>query len=326
MTTTSVWMAVLVGALAVTARAAVRAGRRSSLYRLLGSARAQSVAGPIGSAATPPPGVQVMSEAGPILRRHSRRRTVWPPSAPARLVTALHSAGVDVGPDLVWRCWLGAGLAIPVAAVVLAGVPAGMMVTAAIAAGPVMLLRARRGTGDARLQAALPEALEAVARSLRSGSSLLQAVEEAGSTTSGALGSELRAVAARARRGSSLVDSLDDLAARRPIGSLQLAVSALCLGIETGGAQAQAVDGVAATIRDRHNLAAEVRALSSQARASAAVMGLSPIGFGVFAGATDPRTATFLLHTPLGLAFVAGGLVLDAVGWLWMRRLSSVAG
>ena len=106
---------------------------------------------------------------------------------------------------------------------------------------------------------------------------------------------------------------------------MRLGVAALCLGAETGGAQARAVDGVAATVRERLAVAAELRALSSQARISALVIGLAPIGFGAFAAATDPRTAQFMLHTPAGLALLVGGLILDALGWLWMQRLARVA-
>ena len=69
---------------------------------------------------------------------------------------------------------------------------------------------------------------------------------------------------------------------------------------------------------------AELRALSSQARISALVIGLAPVGFGAFAAATDPRTSEFLLHTPAGLILLVTGLALDGVGWLWMQRLAQV--
>jgi tight adherence protein B len=121
-----------------------------------------------------------------------------------------------------------------------------------------------------------------------------------------------------------LLTALEALAARRPLPGVRLAVAALCVGVETGGAQARAVDGVAATLRDRLAVAAEVRALSSQARVSALVIGLAPLGFGCFAIATDPRTGRFLFHTPVGLALVVAGVMLDGMGWLWMQHLARV--
>ena len=100
-----------------------------------------------------------------------------------------------------------------------------------------------------------------------------------------------------------------------------MAVAALCLGAETGGAQARAIDGVAATLRDRLAVAGEVRALTSQTRASMLVIAAAPVAFCVFASTTDPRTSTFLFRTPVGLACLAAGISLDIVGALWMRRL-----
>jgi len=135
----------------------------------------------------------------------------------------------------------------------------------------------------------------------------------------------LAIVADQAGHGSGLVEALEGLAARRPSPGVRLAVAALCLGVDTGGAQARAVDGVAATMRERLAVEAEVKALSSQARMSALVIGVAPLGFGAFAAATDPRTSDFLLHTPVGLALVCVGLLLDGAGWLWMQRLCRVA-
>src|SRR5205085_6039226 len=102
---------------------------------------------------------------------------------------------------------------------------------------------------------------------------------------------ELAMVANQAGHGAGLVEALEALALRRPSPGVRLAVAALCLGLDTGGAQARAVDGVAATMRERLGVEAEVRALASQARMSAVVIGLAPLGFGAFAAATDPRTS-----------------------------------
>ncbi|MGI8810368.1 MAG: type II secretion system F family protein, partial [Acidimicrobiales bacterium] len=143
-------------------------------------------------------------------------------------------------------------------------------------------------------------------------------------STGRVLAGELSRAAAEAAQGASLVSALEAVGTRRPLPGVRLGVAALCLGAETGGAQARAVDGVAATVRERLAVAAELRALSSQARISALVIGLAPLGFGAFAAAADPRTSEFLLHTPAGLALLVTGLVLDALGWLWMQRLAKV--
>lgn len=301
-------LAVLVALAVVGAGALARAGHRLS--------RRQAVAGRLVEPAPAAPA------AGP--GRSGRALPVPPPGVAA----ALADADLPLPAAAAWTGWLAALAGGALVALIAGGPGLAGVAVVTLGAGPALVVRTRRGTADARIEQALPVALEAVARSLRSGASLRQAVEEAGRAASGggrALAGELSRAAAEAAQGASLVAALEAVAVRRPLPGVRLGVAALCLGAETGGAQARAVDGVAATVRERLAVAAELKALSSQARISALVIGLAPVGFGAFAAATDPRTAEFMLHTPAGLALLVGGLFLDAMGWLWMQRLAKVA-
>ena len=295
-------------ALGAALRAALAARRRAGLVDRLSSS----------------PGSAGLGRAAGPRRGAGRPAGAAPP--PARVGSALADAAIDVPAAIAWWGWLAAvatGAALAAIGVRACRRRARRM---ALAVLPPLGLRARRGRADVQLERQLPLALESIARSLRSGASVRQAVGEAAGVAGGcrSLQVELATVAAQAGQGSSLVGALEALAERRPRPGVRLAVAALCLGIDTGGAQARAVDGVAATMRERLAVEAEVRALSSQARVSALVIGLAPLGFGAFAAATDPRTSQFLLHTPAGLSFVTVGLLLDGVGWLWMQRLCRV--
>lgn len=318
--TAALCAAALVVVTAGAGRVAIHSTRKAAAVRRAGAARGAP-------GASPEPNELVTlrrpiaHEVSPVRGTTDTRGRIPTLAAPAWLPGALSDSGVDASADTVWTLWVGC-LVLAVAVGTIAGsVALAALAAAGIVAVPLVALRASRGRGPARLEAALPQGLESVARALRSGASLRQAVGEAAETTPGTLGQELRRVANEAGHGVALVAALEGLAARRPLPGVRLAVAALCLGAETGGAQAQAVDGVATTIRERLAVAAEARALASQARMSALVIGLAPIGFGVFAASTDPRTAQFLLHTSAGLALLAGGLVLDGLGWLWMQRL-----
>ena len=182
-------------------------------------------------------------------------------------------------------------------------------------------LAARRAR---QLDRALPFVLDDVARSLRSGGSLRVAIVDAASRASGVLGDDLAALTADLADGHALHDALARWEGRRPVRSVRLAVAALSLAAETGGASARAIDGVAATLRVNLGIAGEVKALASQARMSALVIVLAPVAFTAFAASTDHRTARFLVGTPFGLACLSGGLLLDAAGWAWMRRITAV--
>ncbi len=182
--------------------------------------------------------------------------------------------------------------------------------------GDLVLWARRRRRNPA---ADLPVLLEGVAARLRAGCSLAQALVEASPPGPGVLADQWRRTAELVPA-LGAVGALQDWAGRADRRSIRLAAAALTLAARTGGSPARAVDGVAATLRCRLALEAEIRALSSQARASAAVIALAPAAFGVLAGLTDPRTLAFL-RSPAGLVVVSAGLGLDALGAWWMARL-----
>jgi len=184
----------------------------------------------------------------------------------------------------------------------------------------------RRRSARRRADALIPGFLDELARRLRAGRSLRSAVEEAGAVTAAPLGPGLVAAARRSALGVPLGESLDAFATAQASPSLRLVVAALDLATHTGASQAQAVEGVATTLRDRLALGAEVRALASQARASAAVLVVAPVAFAIVIALADPSTAHFLFATPTGLVCLAAGLGLDALGAWWMQRLTAAVG
>jgi tight adherence protein B len=245
-------------------------------------------------------------------------------AAPTWLDSALTAAAVPVPAATVRGAWAIGGTAAVVAAIAAGGAPLAALVSLAVLGVPPVALRLCRGRRDRVVESSMPLALDSMARSLRSGGSLRQAIEEASNDVPGPLGEDLDRVAAELRDGVSLGDALARWSGERPLAGVRLATAALALGAETGGASAQAIDGVAATLRTNVAIAGEVRALSSQARMSALVIALAPIAFMLMAASSDGRTATFLLRTPIGLACLCAGLGLDLVGGLWMRKITAI--
>ena len=231
--------------------------------------------------------------------------------------------------DLAWPpATVARGTAIAVAALavvafttrpVLAGVAA---VGTGASAG--LALHLARGRRDARIETELPELLESVARSLRSGAALPTALREAAATGSGAA-DDLVLVLAAADHGLGLADALDGWARHRPTPAVRLVVGALAVALVSGGSPARGVDGVAITLRERAEVDREARALATQARASAVVVGAAPLAFGLLGVLGDERTAEFLLGEPAGLACLTAGVALDGVGAWWMHRIAGAA-
>src|SRR2546421_63526 len=163
----------------------------------------------------------------------SSARAGWRPRADADL---------DVEPSAALRVWIAGGAVGAVGGIVLGGPALAVLALAAVGVTVPVALRANRGRGVAHLEAGLPGALEDVARSLRSGGSLRQAIFETAASATSALRRDLSRVVRETEHGSSLVGALDRWAERRPLPGVRLTVAALALGAETGGAQARALD------------------------------------------------------------------------------------
>jgi tight adherence protein B len=101
----------------------------------------------------------------------------------------------------------------------------------------------------------------------------------------------------------------------------RLVAGVLALHRRTGGALAAPLDQLAATLRARRAAARELRSLTAQARLSAGILGLLPIGFFLFLATVSRSDIEAAVSTPAGLAAVVVGLVLQAAAFGWIRSL-----
>ena len=196
----------------------------------------------------------------------------------------------------------------------------------AIAAVERAIARARPGRRLARRDAQLPDALDRLAASIRAGQAVGPALVELAGSVPEPLGADLRRVAASLAHGAPVGAALA-VWAHQPDASpdVRLAAAALTLGADAGGEVARAVDRVSGTLRERAELRGEVRALATQARASAAVLAVAPLAFTGLVATVQPAALGFLLATPIGLACLGLGLALEAAGATWMSRITRSA-
>lgn len=247
--------------------------------------------------------------------------------APAWVREVLVEAGVAIDPTTAWLVARWAGALTVALAAVAAGAALAAVTGAILVASPRVARRLVARRSWDRRDEQLPPALERLASSVRAGSALAQAFGAMARSTPEPLGSELRVTAAEVEHGAGLGTALDRWSARSDSGSeVRLAAAALGLAADAGGEVARSVDRVAATLRERRELRAEVRSLATQARASAGVLAAAPLAFTALVSSVEPTALTFLLTSPVGLGCLTAGLTLEALGAAWMARiLRSVA-
>lgn len=236
----------------------------------------------------------------PLLRALADAQLVWTPE------DAVVLAGVGTLASVL----LAAAVAPPLVPLVAVG---------AVVAGPVALVLAR-GRGRRRFVAALPGFVDLVAARMRSGHTVPTALVDAAEARD-PVAVDARRLLRRVELGEPLESALAWWADDRDDDSLRAVAGALAVAASTGGAAADALEGLARSLRDQQGARAEAAALSAQARMSAVVVGVAPFAYLAFAAAVDPGASRVLVATPTGRICLALGIGLDALGALWMRRI-----
>ena len=276
------------------------------------------VVGPIGAAAL----VSAAQRANATERARrlgARERWRLPARVRERLSLALLEADVALEPEAAVELWAATTAA---AGLLTATVAPGLAVPALVAAlgsGPA-LLRLARGRRRRRLLAALPGAVEEIAAGLRGGGIVRDGVARL-AAGDGPLAPELRRVCARADLGLGFGDALAAWPRESGVPDVGAVAGALAVAVTVGGRSAAALDGLAASLRDRLGAIAEARSLSAQARLSAVVVGSAPLAYLLFSALVDPNTVAVLVGTGVGRVCLVVGLGAEALAGLWMRRI-----
>ena len=190
--------------------------------------------------------------------------------------------------------------------------------------GPIVALNFLAARRRRKFAGQLPDMLQLLAGSLRAGYSLMQGVDAVAQEVSDPMGQELRRVLAEARLGRPLEEALDDAADRMQSADFSWAVMAVGIQREVGGNLAELLDTVAETMIHRERLRREVKALTAEGRVSAVILGLLPIGLGLFMFAVNRDYINRLFDTGIGQAMLGGSAVLAVAGFYWMKRIVEI--
>jgi tight adherence protein B len=159
---------------------------------------------------------------------------------------------------------------------------------------------------------------ERVAGGVRSGRSLTQAIVDAGTDAPSPFPDVLLGI----HRGRPLAALLRSSTAD-PTTPTGLAMPVVATCAELGGPTAAALERVAGVLLARAAERDERATASAQARLSAQVLTILPLGVVGLLMLTEPSMRT-VLGTAIGLLCVGVGTVLDLLGWWWMRRMIGV--
>jgi tight adherence protein B len=179
------------------------------------------------------------------------------------------------------------------------------------------LIKRRVGKFTARF----PDAIELMVRGLRSGLPISETIGIVADELPDPVGAEFRTVADKMKIGRTMDAALQDTAARLGTPEFQFYVISLAIQRETGGNLAETLSNLAEVLRKRSAMKLKIRAMSSESKASAWIVGALPfIVFGLIWFINGAYMQNFFVDHRL---MIAGGigLVWMAIGAFIMSRM-----
>ena len=201
-----------------------------------------------------------------------------------------------------------------------------MITCLAMAAGMIALVPVfiiRRTKRLAMFQQQLPDVLDLLARAVRAGESLEQAVALVGEKTAQPMAGEFRRCSRQLDMGLSIPAVTRSLAARVPLVEMKIFGATLSVHRQTGGNLAAMLEQLAIVVRDRSNYRRQLRATTAAGRTSATMVAAAgPLLF-FYLMVFEPEYFGRLTATSLGQMLLATAVVLEIVGLVWIWRMLS---
>jgi tight adherence protein B len=217
------------------------------------------------------------------------------------------------------------GLAGGAVAVVMKGPPFAVPLAALLAGSlPMLWLLFRRKRRLKAFSTQLPDALEMIARVLRSGQSLGFGFNSVSAEMSDPIGKEFGRVFEEQNLGVSMDDSLRSMCERVPNLDLRFFVTAVILQRQTGGDLSEILDKIGELIRDRFRIMGQVQALTGEGRLSGAVLlALPPLLFAVVYN-MNPDYVCQLFTDPMGRKMLFYAVIMQFLGAIVIKKIIEI--
>lgn len=121
------------------------------------------------------------------------------------------------------------------------------------------------------------DALESMMRLLKAGMPVTEAIKMVSTEFTGPMGEEMGRVFDQQKIGVPLPEAILDASKRMPLTEMQMFATAIAIQTQTGSSLSEVLQNLANVIRSRFKLKRKVQALSSEAKASAMIIGALPI-------------------------------------------------
>jgi tight adherence protein B len=189
---------------------------------------------------------------------------------------------------------------------------------------PIAWILMRRKRRLKAFAAQLPDSLEMLSRSLRSGQSLGFGFNMVASEMPLPISKEFGRIFEEQNLGIPLDESLRTMTERIPNLDLKFFVTAVILQRQTGGDLAEILDKIGELIRDRFRIWGQVQALTGEGRLSGIILLALPFVLFLVVYRMNPDYVNVLFTDPMGKQMLIGAIIMQIVGALVIRKIVNI--
>ncbi|MES3151064.1 type II secretion system F family protein [Sphingomonas faeni] len=172
-----------------------------------------------------------------------------------------------------------------------------------------------------KFTAKFPDAIDLLVRGLRSGLPISETIGVVGQEVDGPVGEEFRSVSDKMKIGRTMDAALQETADRLGTPEFQFFVITIAIQRETGGNLAETLANLAHVLRMRGQMKLKIKAMSSESKASAYIIGALPfIVFGLIWFINGKYMQNFFIDERL-MVIGMGGMVWMAIGAFIMAKM-----
>ncbi|MEM7504565.1 MAG: type II secretion system F family protein [Pseudomonadota bacterium] len=208
--------------------------------------------------------------------------------------------------------WYALDLSLPIDAL------AGLVIGVGL---PHFVLQQRINRRLKKFLSLMPEALDLIVRGIRSGLPASEALRTIGDEIEDPVGTEFKQITDQMKIGVPLDEAMWAAARRLGISEFNFLVISLSIQQETGGNLAEILEKLSDMVRRRETMRLKVKAMSSEARASAMIIGSLPFIMCGVISFVNPNYMSVLFTDPRGWVMIGVGLSSLLLGLVVMAKM-----
>lgn len=186
---------------------------------------------------------------------------------------------------------------------------------------PKVFLKWKAGRRQKKFLEEFADALDASVRLLQAGMPISEAVAMVAREFEGPLREEMMRIYENQKIGTPLGAAAHEMAQRVPLPEAHMFATALQIQSETGSSLSEVLSNLSAVIRARFRLKRKIRALSSEAKASAGIIAALPVLVTLGLYAVNEEYISLLFDTRTGNILLGGAIFWMSCGILIMRQM-----